>query len=48
LQDKGYQGIQKLHVNSLPKKKPRSRQLTTEDKAINRKLARERVVIEHF
>ena len=47
LQDKGYQGIQKLHANSrLPKKKPRGGQLTSEDKAYNRQLARERVVIE--
>lgn len=48
LQDKGYQGIQRLHSNSrLPKKKPRGGQLTRPDKASNRQLARERVVIEH-
>ncbi len=48
LQDKGYQGIQKLHPNSrLPKKKPRGRQLTQQDKADNRQLAQQRVVIEH-
>ncbi len=47
LQDKGYQGIQKLHAHSrLPKKKPRGGQLTATDKAYNRQLARERVVIE--
>lgn len=47
LQDKGYQGIQKLHHNSrLPNKKPRGGQLTTQQKAENRQLARERVVIE--
>jgi len=47
MQDKGYQGIQKLHSNSrLPKKKPRGGQLSAEDKAYNRQLARERVVIE--
>lgn len=47
LQDKGYQGIQKLHANSrLPKKKPRGGQLTAAEKAYNRQLARERVVIE--
>lgn len=47
LQDKGYQGMQKLHANSrLPRKKPRGGQLTPEDKAYNRQLARERVVIE--
>lgn len=48
LQDKGYQGIQKLHINSrIPKKKPRGGQLSRLDKAANRQLARERVVIEH-
>lgn len=47
LHDKGYQGMQTLHPNCrLPKKKPRNGQLTTEDKAYNRCLARERVVIE--
>lgn len=47
LQDKGYQGMQKLHPNSrLPKKKPKGGQLTAQDKAQNRTLARERVVIE--
>lgn len=45
LQDKGYQVIQKLHANSrLPKKKPRGGTLIAQDKAYNRKLARERVV----
>lgn len=48
LQDKGYQGMQKLHVHCrLPKKKPRGGQLTAEDKAYNRQLARERVGVEH-
>lgn len=47
LQDKGYQGIQKLHANShLPHKKPRGGQLTQVQKADNRALARRRVVIE--
>lgn len=47
LQDKGYQGIQKLHFNSrLPKKKPRGGKLTAQDKAYNRNLAQRRVVIE--
>lgn len=47
LQDKGYQGLQKLHRNSrLPRKKPTGGQLTAEDKAYNRQLARQRVVIE--
>lgn len=39
LQDKGYQGIQKLHSNSLlPHKKPRGKQLTQVQKADNRAL----------
>lgn len=39
--------MQKLHPNSrLPKKKPKGGQLTAQDKAQNRTLARERVVIE--
>lgn len=47
LQDKGYQGIQKLHPNSrLPHKKPRGGQLSATPKADNRALARRRVVIE--
>lgn len=47
LQDKGYQGIQKLHARSrLPKKKPRGGQLTPQHKAENRNLARDRVVVE--
>lgn len=48
LQDKGYQGMQKLHLRCrLPKKKPRGGQLRAEDKAYNRQLARERIGIEH-
>jgi hypothetical protein len=43
--DIGYQGIEKLHLNSrLPHKKPRGKQLTPEQKADNRALARRRVV----
>jgi len=49
LQDKGYQGIQHLHGNSeLPKKKPKGGQLSREDKAHNRALAKERIGIEHI
>lgn len=48
LQDKGYQGLQKFHSNSrLPVKKPRGGRLSSEDKAKNRELARERIGIEH-
>lgn len=47
LQDRGYQGIQKLHRNTqLPHKKPRGRQLTASQKAENRALACRRVRIE--
>jgi hypothetical protein len=39
--------MQKIHANCrLPRKKPRGGKLTAEDKAYNRQLARERVVIE--
>lgn len=48
--DSGYQGIQKdfpkLKVK-IPIKKPKGRKLTKEEKKYNRKLAKERVVIEH-
>jgi hypothetical protein len=48
LQDKGYQGIQKLHPNSrLPFKKPKGGTLSPAAKAANRDLARERIGIEH-
>jgi IS5 family transposase len=46
--DKGYQGIKKLHTNSeTPHKKPRGGKLTREQRAENRQLARERIVVEH-
>lgn len=49
LQDKGYQGIQKLHANSrLPVKKPKGGTLTKDQKATNRKLSRQRICIEHI
>jgi len=49
LVDKGYQGIQKLHVLSkVPKKKPRKGELTNLEKKRNRELARKRVVGEHI
>ena len=48
LADKGYQGLQKLHPNSLiPIKKPKNGSLSKEDKRFNRQLARQRVAIEH-
>ena len=46
--DSGYQGIVKLHKNSeTPKKKSKKHPLTKEDKANNRRIGSERVVIEH-
>ena len=46
--DLGYQGIEKLHANSrLPKKGSKNKPLTDEDKAANRQLSKERVMVEH-
>jgi hypothetical protein len=46
--DSGYQGIAGYHANSeVPFKKSKNRTLTPEEKAFNRQLARERIVIEH-
>ena len=46
--DKGYQGLQKLHLNSqIPIKKPKGGSLSKEDKRFNRQLARQRIAIEH-
>jgi hypothetical protein len=46
--DTGYQGIKKLHANSvLPKKKTKKKSLTAEDKAQNHKISSERVFSEH-
>lgn len=48
LTDTGYQGIQKLHQNSvLPKKKTKKNPLTKEDKKNNRELSSERVLNEN-
>jgi hypothetical protein len=47
--DKGYQGIKKLHLKSeTPHKKPYRGQLTREQRAENRQLVRERIVVEHM
>jgi hypothetical protein len=47
--DSGYQGILKLHKNSeTPKKKPKGRELTSGEKAENRRISRERILIEHI
>jgi IS5 family transposase len=48
LVDKGYQGIQKLHGKSkIPHRKPRGRELTTEQKQDNQQLAIRRIRGEH-
>ena len=47
--DKGYQGIQKIDNRwETPIKKKRKRQLTKEEKRLNREHAKQRIIIEHF
>jgi len=47
--DSGFQGIDKYHKNSeTPQKKSKKRPLTKEEKANNRRLARERILAEHI
>jgi hypothetical protein len=47
--DSGYQGLLRLHKNSeLPKKKPKGGELTEEEKAENRRISRERILIENI
>ena len=47
--DLGYLGIEKLHTNSLiPIKESKYHMLTKQEKAYNKRLARQRVVIEHI
>jgi len=49
LADKGYQGIAKIHRKSrTPKKKSRGGSISAEDKHLNRKLAQQRIVVEHI
>ena len=49
LGDSGYQGIAKLHENSeTPKKKPRGGALSAEEKSENRRISRERILIENI
>lgn len=46
--DTGYQGLQKLHLNTkLPKKKTKYRPLTNDDKISNRQISSDRVLNEH-
>ena len=43
-----YQGIAKIHSNSeIPKKKPKGGELTAEEKAENRRISREQILIEN-
>jgi len=47
--DLGYLGIEKLHANSeVPYKESKNHKLTKSEKAYNKRLARQRVVIEHI
>lgn len=47
--DSGYQGILKLHKNSeTPKKKPKGGELTQEEKDENRRISRDRILIENI
>ena len=47
--DSGFQGIEKFHANSeIPKKKSKHHPLTDEEKANNRRIARERILIENI
>ena len=46
--DKGFQGINDVHSNSLiPYKKPRNGELTVEQKLFNSNLSKTRISIEH-
>ena len=46
--DSGYQGIATYHAKSeVPFKKTKNKPLSPEEKAFNRRLARERIAIEH-
>jgi IS5 family transposase len=48
LADKGYQGIKKIHSNSrTPIKKSKGKSLSREQKDFNKRLAKERIVVEH-
>jgi hypothetical protein len=47
--DSGYQGISEIHKNSeTPKRKPKGGELTEEEKAGNRRISRERILIENI
>ena len=47
--DSGYQGILKLHSNSeTPKKKPKGGELSAEEKDENKRLSRDRILVENI
>ncbi len=47
--DSGYQGTQKIHLNTqLPIKRKKKQKLTKEDKLANKKMASDRVMNEHI
>ena len=47
--DSGYQGISEFHKNSeTPKKKPKGGNLTDEEKRENRRISKERILIENI
>jgi len=47
--DTGYQGITKLHTNSvMPKKRSKKNPLTKDDKKRNREISSQRVLIENI
>ena len=44
----GYQGLTKLHTNSvLPKKSSKNRPLSTQDRKQNRNISKKRIAVEH-
>jgi transposase len=47
--DSGFQGIKEFHANSeIPKKKPKGGSLTKDEKTNNRRISRERILIENI
>lgn len=49
VEDKGFQGLQKLHANStIPIKASKNHTLTKEEKKLNREISKRRIYIEHI
>ena len=49
VEDKGFQGLQKLHTNStIPIKASKNHSLTEEEKRLNREISKRRIYIEHI